>query len=173
MTDISPSSSVEATSLPSEQRSGGWSIQKIAITAVIGLAAAIVLLFLIALVLAIRDVDRAAPIIQILRDLFIIVLALESILICFALVVLIAQVARLINLLQNEFKPILQNTQETVKSAKGTVEFVGNNVTEPIVRVSSFAAGLGVLVRELGGIRRALRSNHQEVNGDDKHPAKE
>jgi hypothetical protein len=139
---------------------------------VIGLAAAIVLLFVIALILAIADVERAAPIIQILRDLFLIVLALQSILICFALVVLIAQVARLINLLQTEFKPILHNTQETIKSAKGTVEFVGSNIADPIVRVSSFAAGVGVVLREVGGLRRALKIMQKEVGEDVEKAAK-
>jgi hypothetical protein len=53
--------------------------------------------------------------------------------------------------------PILKNTQETVKSAKGTVEFVGHNLTEPVIRLNGFLAGISILLRELLGIRRAIR----------------
>ncbi|HKI54888.1 MAG TPA: hypothetical protein VJ987_12245, partial [Anaerolineales bacterium] len=43
-----------------------------------------------------------------IRDIFIIVVALESLIIGVALVVLIVQLASLINLLQNEVRPILK-----------------------------------------------------------------
>src|SRR3972149_5773520 len=48
-----------------------------------------------------------------IRDIFLIFMALESLLIGAALIVLITQVASLINLLQNEVRPILQATTET------------------------------------------------------------
>ena len=55
-----------------------------------------------------------------IRDIFIIVVALESLIIGVALVVLIVQLASLINLLQNEVKPILNATNETVNTLRGT-----------------------------------------------------
>ncbi|MBL8046394.1 MAG: hypothetical protein JNL09_07635, partial [Anaerolineales bacterium] len=67
------------------------------------------------------------------RDVFIIFMALEMILIGGALVVLMIQLAALTNLLKNEVKPILEATQETVNTVRGTTIFVSENLTEPIM----------------------------------------
>lgn len=150
------------------QPKSGWTLKKIVILAAGVLGGLIILLFILGLLLALfSDVEATAPRIQIIRDIFFIVLGLEFILIIIALAVLILQIARLINLLQNEIKPILDNTQDTVNSAKGTVEFVSSNVTRPIVRAGGFVAGTSVLIRELGGIRRAIRHNGKDRSHED------
>jgi nitrate reductase gamma subunit len=77
-----------------------------------------------------------------IRDIFIIFLALESLVIGAALIILIVQVASLINLLRNEVKPILQATSETVNTLRGTTEFLSENVVEPVIRLNSYLAGL-------------------------------
>ncbi len=137
-----------------------WTVKRVVMIVAGLLGGLIILLFILGLLLALfSNVDATAPRVQIIRDIFIIIMALEFILIVLALAVLILQLARLINLLQNEIKPILENTQDTVNSAKGTVEFVSTNITRPIVRASGFMAGTSVLLRELGGIRRAIRHN--------------
>jgi hypothetical protein len=76
------------------------------------------------------------------RDIFIIFMALESLLIGAALVVLIVQLASLINLLQNEVKPILKSTSETVNTLRGTTEFLSENLVEPVIKLNSYLAGL-------------------------------
>jgi len=76
------------------------------------------------------------------RDIFIIFMALESLLIGAALVVLIIQLASLINLLQNEVKPILKSTTETVNTLRGTTEFLSENLVEPVIKLNSYMAGL-------------------------------
>lgn len=140
-------------------------IMYVVVGVVVGL---ILLVFFIGVGLALfSDADTTAARIQILRDIFLIILSLQGILIIFALAVLILQVARLINLLQSEVMPILRNTQETVNTAKGTVEFVGKNMTEPVVALNGFLAGLLVLIRELFGIRRAIR----KVTQDEQRPS--
>lgn len=121
------------------------------------LGGAILLILVIGLILALIDADYWAPRLSSIRDIFIIIVALEFILIIAALTVLILQVARLINLLQSEVKPILDNTKETVNTAKGTAQFVGKNVTSPLIRLSAFWTGFMVFLREWGGIRRAIR----------------
>lgn len=88
-----------------------------------------------------------------LRDVFIIVMALESLLIGAALVVLIVQVASLVNLLQNEVRPILTATTETVNNLRGTAEFLGENVIEPVIKLNGYLAGLQRMI-ELMGIKR-------------------
>jgi hypothetical protein len=76
------------------------------------------------------------------RDIFIIFMAFVSLIIGAALVVLIIQIAGLINLLQNEVKPILQSTSETVNTLRGTTEFLSENLVEPVIKLNSYLAGL-------------------------------
>lgn len=77
-----------------------------------------------------------------LRDVFIIFLALQSLLIGFVLVILIIQVSRLINLLNNEIKPILESTNETVSNLRGTTTFLGENLVQPVIKMNEYLAGI-------------------------------
>jgi predicted PurR-regulated permease PerM len=88
-----------------------------------------------------------------IRDVFIIVVALESLVIGVALVVLVVQLASLINLLQNEVRPILKATTETVNNLRGTAEFLGDNVVEPVIKLNGYLAGLYRML-ELMGIKK-------------------
>lgn len=83
-----------------------------------------------------------------IRDIFIIFMALESLLIGFVLVILVVQLARLTNLLQNEIKPILNSTNETIDTLRGTVTFLSNHLVEPVVKINEVLAALQPL-REL------------------------
>jgi hypothetical protein len=148
---------------PPQDSGSSLKLQRIVMIAAGGLIALLVLIFVLALLIARGDVDQLAPIIEIVRDLVIIFLALEGILIIMALAVLILQVARLINLLQNEVGPVLKNTQETIKTAKGTVDFVGDTVVEPIIQVSAFVSGVSVLLGNAFGLRRAFKRPQPET----------
>jgi hypothetical protein len=88
-----------------------------------------------------------------IRDVFIIVVALESLVIGVAMIVLIMQLASLINLLQNEIRPILNATNETVNTLRGTAEFLGDNVVEPVIKLNGYLAGLYRML-ELMGVRK-------------------
>lgn len=107
------------------------------ILAVVGVV--ILLLIITAAVLLIRSDNETTGRV---RDVFIILMALESIVIGAALVILIVQLATLINLLQNEVKPIIQSTNETVNTLRGTVAFLSDNVTEPVIKLNTYLAGL-------------------------------
>jgi len=85
-----------------------------------------------------------------IRDIFIIVVALESLIIGVALVVLIVQLASLINLLQNEVRPILKATTDTVNNLRGTAEFLGENVVEPVIKLNGYLAGLYRMLEMMG-----------------------
>lgn len=76
------------------------------------------------------------------RDLFIILMALMSLIIGVALVVLIVQIADLTNLMKNEIKPIMNSTTDTVNTLKGTVRFLSDNVTEPVIKLNESLAGV-------------------------------
>jgi hypothetical protein len=74
------------------------------------------------------------------RDVFIIMMALESMIVGLVLVILIYQIARLTNLLENEVKPILDSTNETVSNLRGTTKFLTDNLVEPVIKLSETAA---------------------------------
>ena len=88
-----------------------------------------------------------------IRDIFIIVVALESLVIGVALIILIIQLASLINLLQNEVRPILKSTNDTVNTLRGTAEFLGENMVEPVIKLNGYLAGMNRVI-ELMGIRK-------------------
>jgi predicted tellurium resistance membrane protein TerC len=88
-----------------------------------------------------------------IRDVFIIVVALESLIIGVALIVLVVQLASLINLLQNEVRPIIKATNDTVNNLRGTAEFLGENVVEPVVKLNGYLAGLARML-ELMGVKK-------------------
>jgi hypothetical protein len=77
-----------------------------------------------------------------IRDVFIIFMALESLILGVALVILIVQLATLINLLQNEIKPILNSTNETVNTVRGTVTFLSDNLAEPVIKLNEYLAAI-------------------------------
>ncbi len=106
-----------------------------------GIIAGIVILLagiVVAIIFLVRSPSTTANV----RDIFIIFMAFESLLIGAALVVLIIQLASLINLLQNEVKPILKSTSETVNTLRGTTEFLSENLVEPVIKLNSYLAGL-------------------------------
>lgn len=108
---------------------------------IIGVIAGIVVL-LAGLGFAIYGLTRDPETTANIRDIFIIFLAFESLIIGAALVILVIQVASLINLLQNEVKPILEATTDTVNTLRGTTEFLSENLVEPVIKLNSYLAGL-------------------------------
>jgi amino acid permease len=58
------------------------------------------------------------------------------------LVILIVQVATLINMLQHEIKPIIESTNDTVNNLRGTTQFLSNNLVEPVMKMNEYLAGL-------------------------------
>jgi heme/copper-type cytochrome/quinol oxidase subunit 2 len=89
-----------------------------------------------------------------IRDIFIIFMALESLVIGVALIVLIVQLATLINLLQNEIKPIIHSTNETVNTLRGTAAFLSENLTEPVIKLNEYLAAIRRLLELMRIIRR-------------------
>jgi len=76
-----------------------------------------------------------------IRDIAIIVVALEILILNALLIVLVWQVWRLVKMIQTEVKPIIQDTQETLGTVRGTADFVSTNLVDPVVKTSSKLAG--------------------------------
>jgi hypothetical protein len=119
---------------------------------VMGIVAGVIILLLLLGVAIFFLLQPSTPTNKI-RDIFVIIVALESLIIGVALIVLIVQLASLINLLQNEVKPILNATNETVNTLRGTVEFLGENAVEPVIKLNGYLAGMNRML-ELMGIRK-------------------
>ena len=103
-------------------------------------AGIVVLLLIIGVVIAIISMVNNPDETETIRDIVIIFMAVESLLIGLVLVVLITQLARLTAMLQNEVKPILDSTNETINTLRGTTTFLSDNLVEPVVKVNSFVA---------------------------------
>ncbi len=111
---------------PPTEPTSKWTIQRVAVLGASVLGGILVVIFLIGLALALfADAQPTAARMQVVRDIFIILIGLELILIVASLAVLIVQIARLITLLKSETKPILENAQEATRSANGrTAEYL-------------------------------------------------
>ena len=111
------------------------------------LAIVIGALILVGLIVGLFFLARAEwQVVTQVRDIFIILMALMMVVIGVALVVLIIQLANLTNLLQHEIKPILNSTTDTVNTLKGTVRFLSDNVTEPVIKLNESLASIKKLV---------------------------
>ncbi len=88
------------------------------------------------------------------RDVAIIVLAIESIVVGVVLIFLVIQINSLIRLLKDEIKPLLDSANETASTLRGTTTFISDKVVNPIVSATSFVSGAQQAVRTLLGLRR-------------------
>lgn len=147
----------------SEPAQSTWTVQRIIFVSSAVLGGIIILIFVIGLIFAFStSLEITVARTQYIRDILMIALTLEGILIVGALAVLVVQTGRIINMLKKEIRPVIANAQQTVTTTKVTAEFVGQNVTEPIVKTSAFIAGVRVLIRDVAGIRRAIRQSSKD-----------
>jgi hypothetical protein len=81
------------------------------------------------------------------RDIAIIALAIESLVIGVLLILLLWQMRNLTILVQEQIKPMLDSMQETIGTVKGTTSLVSDTIVSPAIKISGFATG----------VRRALQ----------------
>jgi hypothetical protein len=92
----------------------------------------------------------------IIRDISVIVLALESIVVLLLLGVVIGMLWWLIHTLERKITPILDtanetvgNVSETVNTVRGTATFMSDTVVSPVIKVVSYASGVKRAVQTL------------------------
>lgn len=85
------------------------------------------------------------------RDVFIIALALESCVFGVVLLLMLIMLIRLVNTVEFEIKPILEQTNETIGTVRGTTNFVSKNVIDPVVKTKSYVVGIRQGLRSLFG----------------------
>lgn len=120
--------------------------RKMTMTLAIGGVLLLILIILSIVFLMVAEGETTSKI----RDIFIIFMALESLVIGVALIVLIVQISSLVNLLQNEVRPMLEATNETINTLRGTTTFLGENLVEPVIKLNSYLAGLRRLLDMIG-----------------------
>ena len=80
--------------------------------------------------------------IEALRDVFLIALALESCVFGIVLMLVLVMLIRLVNTVEFEIRPVLEQTNETIGTVQGTTRFVSKNVVDPVVKTTSVVAGV-------------------------------
>jgi hypothetical protein len=91
------------------------------------------------------------------RDVFLILLALEFMIVGVALTVLVIQLARLLLLLEMELRPMLENANETLDALRGTTLFLSENLVEPVLKLQSSLAGIQRVLEILGLLRKPFK----------------
>lgn len=91
-----------------------------------------------------------------IRDIMIILLAVEGLFIGIALVVLMVQIGLLVYVLHEEVRPILESLQDTAHTVKGTTAFLSDHLTKPVIQIKGYVAVLRSL-KALFPLRRAKK----------------
>lgn len=94
------------------------------------------------------------------RDIAIILVAVEILIMNGLLVLLIWQIWRLVKMIRVEVKPVIKDSQETVGTVKGSAEFVSTSFITPLITTSSRLAGIW---RSANVIRSELKSSMGEI----------
>jgi hypothetical protein len=89
------------------------------------------------------------------RDIFLILLALEFMVVGVAVIVLAVQIARLTLLLEMEIRPMLENANDTLDTLRGTTLFLSESLVEPVVKLQSSLAGIQRVLEVLGLFRKS------------------
>ena len=96
--------------------------------------------------------------VQTVRDVAIILLALESIIIGVMIVVLVLQIQRLITVMEEEIRPLLISINETMGTVRGTTSFVSESVVAPTIQALSYGAAVKQATAALFRYRKSDKS---------------
>lgn len=86
-----------------------------------------------------------------IRDVALVILAVESIVIGLALVLTLLELRSLTRLLKDEIAPMLDTANETANIVKGTTDFVGESVVRPMIKVASMGSAAKKAVQTVFG----------------------
>jgi len=96
--------------------------------------------------------------VALIRDIAIILLAVESLVIGAVLIVLVLQIRGLTKMLEEEVQPILESTKETATTVRGTTVFLSNTFVKPLINAVGYASAANRVMSVLArGKRRRGR----------------
>ena len=91
----------------------------------------------------------AAGVIDEVRDIVIILLAVESLIIGGVTLFLLYQMIMLLTLIREDLIPLIQSAQDTVNSARGTTVYVSRKIVVPSAKAATTVARLQTMARVL------------------------
>ena len=95
--------------------------------------------------------------VALIRDIAIILLAVESLVIGVVLIVLALQIRGLTKMLEEEIEPILESTKETATTVRGTTVFLSNTFVKPMINAVGYASAANRVVSVLARGKRRIR----------------
>lgn len=93
-------------------------------------------------------------VVALIRDIAIIGLAVESLVIGGLLIVLLFQIRGLARMLEDEVYPILESTKETATTVRGTTVFLSNTFVKPLINAVGYASAANRVMSVLARGRR-------------------
>lgn len=88
-----------------------------------------------------------------LKDVVIILAALSSIVVLVLLGMLVLQVMDLVKRIKADTKPLIEETQKTVQSVRGTSTFIGDELVKPLITAVGAVSGARRTLQVLGDMR--------------------
>jgi signal transduction histidine kinase len=92
--------------------------------------------------------------VAVIRDIAIIILAVESLVIGVLLILLIIQMRSLTVMLQEEIQPILESARDTATTVRGTTVFISDTFVQPLIRAAGYASAANRVMSVLTWRRR-------------------
>lgn len=117
----------------------------------------VAILFLALMVAAIVLMASYPGATQVVRDIAIVFVAVETFLIGLAMILLLFQIQVLIQVLRDEIQPLLRSVNDTASTVRGTTQFVSHNMVTPIIKASGFLAGVRRVVSNVVGVVKVTR----------------
>ncbi len=108
----------------------------------------VVLLILVIILFVFGQPFRLLPT-TVVRDVLVILLAIESIVVLGLMAWLVFQVRALILYMNTEVKPVLENVNVTLTTMKDTTGFLRDTAVNPVIKTQSYATGAVETVRAL------------------------
>ncbi len=134
------------------------------------LAAVIVLALVIGSIVLMAQHPEGTAVV---RDIAIVFVALTTLFIGLAMLVLIIQLAILVKVLRDEVTPLMQSLQETLATVRGTTAFVSESVVSPVVKVAGFAAAVKRVASDVVGVVGAIKHGKPKSSTGGKNDGQE
>ncbi len=148
---------------PSPPKPSRWTLQNVVIGAAVILIVLIVIIVIGSIALALNvDAQESASRMSYVRDIVSVTLTTVVILVIAGIAILVLQIARFVNLLINEVKPITEDTKRAIKHAAVAAEFASKRGVEPIIQSQAFFFGLAAFFRELLKLNKVFQSRERD-----------
>jgi len=120
--------------------------------------AILLVVVLVAAIVLMATFEEATTVV---RDIAIVLVAVETFLIGLAVLLLVFQLQVLIQVLRDEVQPLLHSVNDTASTVRGTTEFVSHNLVSPIIKAAGVSAGVRQVLSDLISVLGAARPRSQ------------